>query len=211
MWNTRGDIFGKYDDCPYNLTESPRHFRTQQAGFELLEEVTDRWRRREFFAGGALTMYKPNFCAECGTKLLRLRWHVWTSRRFCNRCARLLRKARFVPALYAAVALIIAGYVAGRMRRPLPPPLIIERKSSSPLSDREADTSTLRSSTSESGPNSTEVRVSSPTTVEEVIYLCGARTKKGSPCSRRVHGPVRCWQHKGMPAMLPQEKLLVKD
>jgi hypothetical protein len=26
-----------------------------------------------------------------------------------------------------------------------------------------------------------------------------------------VHGPVRCWQHKGMPAMLPQEKLLVKD
>jgi len=47
--------------------------------------------------------------------------------------------------------------------------------------------------------------------VEEDVYLCGARTKKGTPCSRRVHSPARCWQHKGMPAMLPQEKLLVKD
>jgi len=156
-------------------------------------------------------MYKPNFCAECGTKLLRLRWHVWTSRRFCNNCARHLRKARFVPALFAAVALVIAGYVVGRIQRPSPPPLIIERKSSSPLSDREAGTSTLRSSASESGANSTEAGVSSPTTVEEIIYLCGARTKKGTPCSRRVHGPVRCWQHKGMPAMLPQEKLIIKD
>jgi hypothetical protein len=156
-------------------------------------------------------MYKPNFCAECGTKLLRLRWHVWTSRRFCNTCARHLRKVRLKQTLFAALALISAGYVVGRVRRPLPPPLIIERKSSSPLSDKEAGTSTLRSPASESGVNSTEPRTSSPTTVEEVIYLCGARTKKGTPCSRRVHGPVRCWQHKGMPAMLPPEKLLVKD
>ena len=48
-------------------------------------------------------------------------------------------------------------------------------------------------------------------TIEANVYICGARTKKGTPCSRRVHGPVRCWQHKGMPAMLPPEKLLVKD
>jgi hypothetical protein len=45
----------------------------------------------------------------------------------------------------------------------------------------------------------------------EQIYTCGARTKKGTPCSRRVHGPVRCWQHKGAKAMLPQEKLIVKE
>jgi hypothetical protein len=52
---------------------------------------------------------------------------------------------------------------------------------------------------------------SASNTVEADVYICGARTKKGTPCSRRVHGPVRCWQHKGMPAMLPQEKLLIKD
>jgi hypothetical protein len=43
------------------------------------------------------------------------------------------------------------------------------------------------------------------------VYTCGARTRKGTPCSRRVHGPVRCWQHKGLPAMLPVEKLRVSD
>jgi hypothetical protein len=47
--------------------------------------------------------------------------------------------------------------------------------------------------------------------VSEQVYTCGARTKKGTPCSRRVHGPVRCWQHKGAAAMLPAEKLMVKD
>jgi hypothetical protein len=45
----------------------------------------------------------------------------------------------------------------------------------------------------------------------EETYICGARTKKGTPCSRRVRGPVRCWQHKGVKAMLPLEKLVVKE
>ena len=155
-------------------------------------------------------MYKPNFCAECGAKLLRLRWHLWTSRRFCNDCAHRLRKTRFIPVSFAALTLVSAGYFAGQARRPAPPPLIIERRSDSPLNDKEPGRS-LRTATTESGVNSTEPQNSSPPAVEEVVYLCGARTKKGTPCSRRVHGPVRCWQHKGMPAMLPQEKLLVKD
>ena len=153
-------------------------------------------------------MYKPNFCAECGTKLLRLRWHLWTSRRFCNDCARRLRKARFIPVFSGALALFSAGYVASRARRPAPPPLIIERRSDSPLSDSEPQRPNLRAVKTESGVNPNEAQDPS---VGEVVYLCGARTKKGTPCSRRVHGPVRCWQHKGMPAMLPQEKLLVKE
>ncbi len=156
-------------------------------------------------------MYKPNFCAECGTKLLRLRWHLWTSRRFCNGCARRLRKTRLTQVCLASLALVSAGYVVGRARRTSPPPLIIERRSDSPLNDNEPGRTTLRPPANQPGVNSTEANNSSPTTVEEAVYLCGARTKKGTPCSRRVHGPVRCWQHKGMPAMLPQEKLLVKD
>jgi len=47
--------------------------------------------------------------------------------------------------------------------------------------------------------------------VTDQVYTCGARTKKGKPCSRRVHGFVRCWQHKGLPAMLPEDKLIIKD
>lgn len=151
-------------------------------------------------------MYQPNFCAECGTKLLRLRWHLWTSRRFCDECARRLRKVRLKQALLIALALITTGYVAGRARRPAPPPLLIERRGDSPLSDLAAS-GKLTTST-ESAATSSSAATPAPA---QDVYLCGARTQKGTPCSRRVHGPVRCWQHKGMPAMLPQEKLLVKE
>ncbi|HET9528282.1 MAG TPA: hypothetical protein VFO99_19050, partial [Pyrinomonadaceae bacterium] len=74
-------------------------------------------------------------------------------------------------------------------------PLIIERpaKAVAPSS----------SSTTSSAPQ--------PAPSNEQVYICGARTKKGKPCSRRLHGPVRCWQHKGAPAMLPAERLLVKE
>jgi hypothetical protein len=155
-------------------------------------------------------MYQPNFCSECGVKVLRLRWHLWTSRRFCSKCARRFRKARFGPALFAVLSLFGAGYVAGLVRRANPPPLIIERRSDSPLTDTATASSTLRPATSGAGTNPSSAS-NSTTSVEEVVYLCGARTKKGTPCSRRVHGPVRCWQHKGMPAMLPQDELIVKD
>ncbi len=149
-------------------------------------------------------MYKPNFCAECGTKLLRLRWHIWTSRKFCNACARRLRRQRFGPWLLAAVTLAGAGFVVGRAGRAKPPPLTIIRRADSPLTSPEDPGPLKQSTTSESN------RGNIPTAVEEEVYLCGARTKKGTPCSRRVHSPARCWQHKGAPAMLPQEKLVVK-
>ena len=34
-----------------------------------------------------LTNYRPNFCSECGEKIVRLRWRLWTSRRFCDKCS----------------------------------------------------------------------------------------------------------------------------
>src|SRR6267378_1379052 len=163
-------------------------------------------------AGGDLTMYKPNFCSQCGTKLLRLRWHFWTRRRFCNDCARGLRKERFLFWFLAGLTLLSAGYCAGRARRPAPPPLTIVRRADSPLdAPEDPGRSNARTATTASGMGPKDASKSSVTVTEEEVYLCGARTKKGTPCSRRVHGPVRCWQHKGSPAMLPQEKLLVKE
>lgn len=157
-------------------------------------------------------MYKPNFCSQCGIKLLRLRWHFWTSRRFCNECARGLRKERYLPWFWAALALISAGYLAGRARRPEPPPLTIIRRADSPLhSPEDPGQSNAATNTTASGNYQNESSKSSVEVSAAEVYLCGARTKKGTPCSRRVHGPVRCWQHKGSPAMLPPEKLLVKE
>jgi hypothetical protein len=34
----------------------------------------------------------------------------------------------------------------------------------------------------------------------EPVYYCGAMTKKGTACTRRVKSPGRCWQHLGQPA-----------
>jgi hypothetical protein len=146
-------------------------------------------------------VYKPNFCCECGEKLIRLRWHFWNSRRFCNGCAARFKRERFLPLLFASFAFATSGYLLGRARQPPPPPLLIERRSDSPLNNSAGRQLASTPGTAATGPSNI---------VEADVYTCGARTKKGAPCSRRVHGPVRCWQHKGMPAMLPQEKLLVK-
>jgi len=138
-----------------------------------------------------LTLYRPNFCCECGTKIVRLRWHVWTSRRFCSTCQPQFRKEHWIQPALAFVALLLVGIMFGRAIRPSPPPLVIQRN--------------IVASNATGSPQP------APSVVTEDVYLCGARTKKGTPCSRRVHGPVRCWQHKGLPAMLPLEKLKIKE
>lgn len=140
-----------------------------------------------------LTSYRPNFCCECGQKIVRLRWFLWTSRKFCDKCWRAFVKSHWLRPAVTLLVLFLFGVLIGRGCRRAPPPLIIER----------AATPTAQTSPANSTPQSSPVL--------EQIYTCGARTKKGTPCSRRVHGPVRCWQHKGAKAMLPPEKLLVKE
>ena len=134
-----------------------------------------------------LTNYRPNFCSECGGKIVRLRWRAWTSRRFCDECSRFEKTVRLQRAVIVVV-LICLGVLIGRGFRREPPPFVIQRPAS------------IANSTS-----------TQPAVTVEETYICGARTKKGTPCSRRVRGPVRCWQHKGAKAMLPVEKLIVKE
>ena len=153
-------------------------------------------------APGVLILYRPNFCAQCGTKILRLRWHFWTSRKFCDSCARQFRKSRLTVPLFTSVALIASGYVAGRSRRATPPPLTIVRRSDSPLSDAPAE-GTSASTTADHSRHGLAGQPGPSSTAEEEVYLCGARTRKGTPCSRRVQAPRRCWQHKGMVSIIP--------
>lgn len=161
-------------------------------------------------------MYRPNFCAQCGEKIIRLRWRLWTSRKFCDDCAPHLRTYRILRPAMMGISIFSLGFVAGRAGRPASPPLVIERSQSSPLSssgsppsiDSKGRTEFSASLGSNSGAEPADGQ---QTRTEEEVYICGARTKKGTPCSRRVHGPVRCWQHKGLPAMLALEKLKVKE
>ena len=60
--------------------------------------------------------------------------------------------------------------------------------------------------TKASDPKTKKIESSTNEPSEE-IYFCGAATKKGTMCSRRMKGGGRCWQHVGQAAMLPQQKL----
>ncbi|MBA3321067.1 MAG: hypothetical protein H0T45_06420 [Pyrinomonadaceae bacterium] len=171
-------------------------------------------------------MYQPNFCAECGAQIVRERWRWWTSRRFCPACAGGLgRRARFArPLLAACGALLalgfIAGHMVGRFASSAPSLLVIERQSQPSFvgtlpagggapSEKKAATQGGSLSSLNSGAN--DAIGMSPEDPNHVVSLCGARTKKGTPCSRRVRGTGRCWQHRGRAAMLPPEKLVVPD
>lgn len=164
-----------------------------------------------------LTNYRPNFCCECGNKIVRLRWFVWTSRRFCDKCFRALARVHWLRPSLTLVALILFGVVIGRGCRRASPPLIIERTSSGTpgLSSATGPNANGPNATSAGAPQSntgaSQTNSDAAQSTIEQLYTCGARTKKGTPCSRRVHGPVRCWQHKGAKAMLPPEKLRIQE
>jgi hypothetical protein len=160
-------------------------FGRRGEGFGCLREITYNTGTLSF-----LTNYRPNFCSECGERIVRLRWRAWTSRRFCDKCSPQFRRSRLLQHAGVTVVVLLLGMMIGRGWRREPPPLVIQRPASV-SSHGEAP--------------------AQPTITVEQNYLCGARTKKGTPCSRRVHGPVRCWQHKGAKAMLPLEKLLIKE
>lgn len=167
--------------------------------------------------------YRPNFCSDCGEKIIRARWRVWTSRCFCSNCEGRLGRARVLLPVIAAALLFSMGLIAGRATRPQPPPLVVQRgefplapavqtagtggEAAEGETEQRADASSTPKPEPKYGPDGSATE--RPTDPNEVVYVCGARTQKGTPCQRRVRGTGRCWQHRGMPAILPPEKLIV--
>ena len=156
-------------------------------------------------------MYRPNFCAECGERLTRTGWRALLRARFCGDCVRRLGRNGWVKPIASISIVAVSAFAVGRYLRPQAPPLLIQRAANSPLSDMPvnlndyARTSNRRDSTR---PNAETLN---PLPADANAYICGARTKKGTPCHRRVHAAgERCFQHKGMPAILPLDKLVVK-
>ncbi len=157
-------------------------------------------------------MYQPNFCAECGQRIERARWHWWTSRKFCSACARRLRRQRWTLPVAGCAALAVAGFTAGRAGRPAAPPLTLERAALVPAPRNETANGANRSPVNHAAPRdeANDMVAERPIEPNEVVSMCGARTKKGTPCQRRVRGTGRCFQHLGKPAMLPASKLIVQ-
>lgn len=153
-------------------------------------------------------MHVTNFCVECGERLALQGWRARLRSRFCHTCARRLGNSGFARSLAVIAVIVFSAFGLGRWLRPAPPPLIIQRTANSPLSDLPVN---LNGAARAEKENASQQSLN-PGSVDDVVYLCGARTKKGTPCRRRVHfAGERCYQHKGMPAIVPPEKLVVKN
>jgi hypothetical protein len=154
-------------------------------------------------------MHAANFCVECGERLAREGWRARLRGNLCGHCAQRLGTFASTRSIILAALIVVLGFAIGRYMRPTPPPLIIQRAANSPLSDAPVNLNdNLRSAKpSGSNPNAN----ATVATADDAVYVCGARTQKGTPCRRRVHNAgERCFQHKGMTAMVPLEKLTIK-
>ncbi len=195
------------------------------------------------FQKGIKMLYKPTFCCECGEKIERVEWKIWTNRRFCELCETdftfqdwtlkiAIGCGVIFSVLFIASSIISSGKSAstGSVRT---------LKNTSPVVESGNQTSVgnvTPGSLNQNGkvvpvspskeqmvangsfPNETENRNTQAQALHNQqnsgalpVYFCGAETKKGSPCSRRVKGGGRCWQHTGQKAMLPASKLLVSQ
>lgn len=183
--------------------------------------------------------YTPKFCCECGEKIERTNWRLWTNRRFCQFCETNLGGRDLAYKVCFGILIVISIVGVGNFWRKPEKDLIVAQNqtiSNSTNNGRNfaAQTNTAQNANQTIAPplnqtkeiaapetkspiavsklsqriTTTENQTAAPSTQEEIVYFCGARTKKGTPCARRMRAGGRCWQHEGQPAMLPPEKLV---
>ena len=164
--------------------------------------------------------YRPQFCCHCGEKIIRAKWTPLTSRRFCDFCEieqkqhDLLPRAVLVLSLFFGAA-GISAYISrsgdpGAVNSPRVAQSRELRTSAEKLNSRSNSAAVAGSTPPAATPTSPapadpisnnkqrEIESNSST---EAVYYCGALTKKGTPCTRRVKTKGRCWQHTGQPAV----------
>ncbi|MGI8495344.1 MAG: hypothetical protein ACR2L1_08550 [Pyrinomonadaceae bacterium] len=176
--------------------------------------------------------YTPKHCCECGEKIDENTRNFFSSRRFCEICESEFKIVDWLPRLFFVVCSVVAVIGIGSSLRKTDQPLSISTAPLVSVSSKEnrnpqvltsqinqtaADNSDfskkqapLLDANKKTALSKPEQREGLQNPVSETVYFCGAQTKKGIPCSRRVKGNVRCWQHKGQPAMLPPDKLIAE-
>ncbi len=178
--------------------------------------------------------YKPKHCCQCGEKIDRIDWKPWTSRRFCELCETEFGIYEWLSRGLFGVGILLGLFGIGSYLQKDDKPLnvapkqiisgvpstksaVIEQTNASQVSTNSAVQTLAQSRNSAAQINSqvgtkasdfkTKQVESSTIESSEELYYCGAETRKGTMCSRRVKGGGRCWQHVGQTAMLPQQKL----
>jgi hypothetical protein len=149
-----------------------------------------------------IIFYQANFCAECGNAM-KPRFSLGP-RYFCDECeAQMGRRNYFKAVTGLLLCATLAGFALNRTLQPGP-----NGQSPNSQSSAVAPTSAVSARDTQTTRN-LELK---PDPVERV--LCGARTKKGTPCKRLVPLGQRCAQHRGMASLLektPAKATSTKD
>lgn len=156
-------------------------------------------------------LYKPKFCCECGEKVERAEWRPWTNRRFCEFCEtefqgeEIARRAFAGVGTLAIAAVAFGFYGAGRLtenQSSVVPSAASPSIQNENIGDRRQGESSNRVTDTAPTPApslaaTSSVPVYGPASDDpKPVYYCGALTRKGTACTRRVKEKGhRCWQH----------------
>ena len=161
-------------------------------------------------------LYKPKYCCNCAEKIERVDWNLLTSRRFCDVCATENKRHDNLPRAAVAGGLLSLMFglgtlfgessASGTNVQTLTTSSAQTKSENVPNPSKEPGRSVgavpaVLANTAVSEADATEQTKSSDKTPSEKVYYCGALTKKGTPCSRKVKAArARCFQHEGKPA-----------
>ncbi len=166
-------------------------------------------------------LYKPKFCCNCGEPIDRIEWTLLTSRRFCDACSVENKKYDVLPRGVVVFGVLAATFGLGSVwtsstssgsSGPMPAdaaPVGVRTAQKAPLPPRSTiqvsePVDPLANGSAEKGgitAADTSPRPSPDVASRQTTYYCGALTKKGTPCSRKVKAAgMRCFQHEGKPA-----------
>lgn len=182
--------------------------------------------------------YDPKYCCECGDKIENVNSGFLASRRFCQLCETNYKLEDWMPRVILSLGILFGVIGIGAYFQAAEQPfdsaakqLATNKLSAknelpgneiSPVMPSGADR--MQAAAEEDVQSIAEVEKLKTPVVEKVkkqqnrleqknaetpVYFCGAETKKGTACSRKMKGGGRCWQHEGREAMLPQQDLLV--
>jgi hypothetical protein len=139
-------------------------------------------------------MSATKFCPSCGETIKRNLLSPFGFVLFCRRCRKHSRVNSIAPLALLGCCMLL-GFFIGRLTTPRQPftfigtPIELQTKRNSspnPSSDNGNANFNQRPNTGESANSA----------AEEILSMCGAPTKSGRPCRRKVRGGGYCWQHK---------------
>jgi len=142
-------------------------------------------------------MEAKRFCPSCGERLKKKAGSL-PFPSVCTRCSTRTTPARMKPIAVAAICIAI-GFVLGHYTSPREPFYYI----GTPLELGATDIGTSTTDSKVPAATVPPVRAEEPTLSAVAEGICGARTRSGKPCRRKVKGGGYCWQHRDQ---MPQKK-----